>query len=257
MEKNEQCSVVRDLLPNYVEKLTNEPTNHFIEEHLSNCEECSAEYAAMMSHLEAEKVPDSQQREAVKYLKKTKYRYLVKGILLSIGIIALVVTLIIDLAVNHHLTWSLLVGVSVLYAYIVGFTAVFSSSGKLIKALAAATVLLLPYLFTLEKIINLAILDTPYDWFISLALPIGCIWIVICWIPVIMMRLLKLNYWSTYGILLLLGAVGSVLTNAIAKGQSLSYAFWDDFQWITTICVFIAGIICFVIGYFIKGNRKH
>ena len=30
MKKNEECEIVRDLLPSYLEKLTNEKTNEFI-----------------------------------------------------------------------------------------------------------------------------------------------------------------------------------------------------------------------------------
>ena len=32
MRENKECKIVQDLLPNYIEKLTNEETNQFIEE---------------------------------------------------------------------------------------------------------------------------------------------------------------------------------------------------------------------------------
>ena len=34
------CKIVQDLLPNYIEKLTDEETNKYIEEHIKECEEC-------------------------------------------------------------------------------------------------------------------------------------------------------------------------------------------------------------------------
>ena len=34
------CEVVRDLFPSYIDELTNEVTNHMIEEHLKECENC-------------------------------------------------------------------------------------------------------------------------------------------------------------------------------------------------------------------------
>ena len=40
MKEKRDCKLVLDLLPNYIEKLTNEETNNFIEEHLKGCEEC-------------------------------------------------------------------------------------------------------------------------------------------------------------------------------------------------------------------------
>ena len=33
-----KCKIVTDLLPNYIENLTSEDTNKFIEEHLNSCE---------------------------------------------------------------------------------------------------------------------------------------------------------------------------------------------------------------------------
>ena len=40
--KEKNCKVIQDLLPNYIEKLTKEETNSFIEEHLKECEECNS-----------------------------------------------------------------------------------------------------------------------------------------------------------------------------------------------------------------------
>lgn len=37
---SETCEVVKDLLPLYVENLTSEGSNQFIEEHLYSCDEC-------------------------------------------------------------------------------------------------------------------------------------------------------------------------------------------------------------------------
>ena len=40
MKEKTNCKIVQDLLPNYIENLTNEETNRFIEEHLKECPEC-------------------------------------------------------------------------------------------------------------------------------------------------------------------------------------------------------------------------
>ena len=42
MKEKTNCKIVQDLLPNYIENLTNEETNRFIEEHLKECPECHA-----------------------------------------------------------------------------------------------------------------------------------------------------------------------------------------------------------------------
>ena len=36
--KNKECNLVKDLLPNYIDKVTSNETNVFIEEHLKNCD---------------------------------------------------------------------------------------------------------------------------------------------------------------------------------------------------------------------------
>ena len=68
MNKKRDCEIVQDLLPSYIEKLTNEETNKYIEEHISACEDCKKTLESMQNDLDlgnkkAEKVE-------VKYLKK-------------------------------------------------------------------------------------------------------------------------------------------------------------------------------------------
>ena len=41
------CKIIQDLLPNYVEVLTNDETNHFIEGHLKECKNCNETYLNM------------------------------------------------------------------------------------------------------------------------------------------------------------------------------------------------------------------
>ena len=40
MKEVKDCKIVQDLLPSYIDGLTNEDTNQYIEEHLKECEEC-------------------------------------------------------------------------------------------------------------------------------------------------------------------------------------------------------------------------
>lgn len=40
MKENKDCKIIQDLLPNYIEKLTTEETNNYIEEHFKICENC-------------------------------------------------------------------------------------------------------------------------------------------------------------------------------------------------------------------------
>lgn len=86
MEKKKVCRIIEDLLPNYIEGLTNEVTNEFVEEHLKECASCQNEKQKMTEKIET-KVVHSQQKE-IDYMKKYKRKMnILKSI---IGIIVIV-----------------------------------------------------------------------------------------------------------------------------------------------------------------------
>jgi len=69
MKEELKCSIVQDLLPNYIEKLTSDDTNKAIEQHLNNCEDCKKAYEQMAAEIgNTQKVPVIE----LKFLKKVK-----------------------------------------------------------------------------------------------------------------------------------------------------------------------------------------
>lgn len=67
MKKDLICSIVQDLLPNYIEKLTSENTKQAIAQHLDTCEDCKKVYEQMVADIGTpEKVPARE----LKFLKK-------------------------------------------------------------------------------------------------------------------------------------------------------------------------------------------
>lgn len=71
MKDNLPCAVVRDLLPIYVEGLTEPETNAAVEAHLKTCPACTARLAAMRV---PEPLPEAETAKEVDYLKKVKRR---------------------------------------------------------------------------------------------------------------------------------------------------------------------------------------
>lgn len=53
--KNE-CSLVRDMLPLYLENMVSEETAAFVKEHLEGCPECAAELEAVKAGTKVEKL---------------------------------------------------------------------------------------------------------------------------------------------------------------------------------------------------------
>lgn len=76
MKERKTCKIVQDLLPNYIEELTNDETNKFIEEHLEECCECKQTLESMKKDL-AVKIT-AENKKSVKYFRKyrNKLRFL-------------------------------------------------------------------------------------------------------------------------------------------------------------------------------------
>ena len=90
MKEKRNCKIVQDLLPNYIENLTNEETNHFIEEHLKECPECQHIFDNMQKELKVN-TTKRDERE-VKYMKKLSGKMkLLKFIILALVIIYVII----------------------------------------------------------------------------------------------------------------------------------------------------------------------
>lgn len=78
MKNQLTCGIVQDLLPNYIEKLTGEETNHAVEEHLAICEDCKEAYEQMAEDMgNTGKAPVIE----LKFLKKVKRTRLLAALL--------------------------------------------------------------------------------------------------------------------------------------------------------------------------------
>lgn len=87
MKEKRDCKLVQDLLPNYIDGLTNEETNKFIEEHLNTCEECRKMLENMQKEID---VTDNKREEKeVNYIKKYNIR------LTSFKVISIIFLLIV------------------------------------------------------------------------------------------------------------------------------------------------------------------
>ena len=90
MKEKRDCKIVQDLLPNYVENLTNEETNSFIEEHLKECDECKKVLENMRKDFQTNSI--KQDNREVKYIKKYNSKLKLLRIVLLIIIILFVIT---------------------------------------------------------------------------------------------------------------------------------------------------------------------
>ncbi len=90
MNEKKDCKIVQDLLPNYIENLTNEQTNKYIEDHLKKCEECKKIYDNMKQELQIH--TEKSDKRKVNGFKK--YNSKLKGLRISLILIILLILFI-------------------------------------------------------------------------------------------------------------------------------------------------------------------
>ena len=69
---NIPCEIIQDLLPSYVDGLTNDVTNAAIEEHVESCEKCRQILEGMRDGIEKQYVPDDSDKKEIDFLKKNE-----------------------------------------------------------------------------------------------------------------------------------------------------------------------------------------
>ncbi len=90
MEKKKLCNIIKDLLPSYVENLTNDETNNFIESHIANCPECKEFLENMRKEIEVNS-PKKEEKN-FKYIKRYSKRLKIfRNILLIIALVFILI----------------------------------------------------------------------------------------------------------------------------------------------------------------------
>lgn len=82
-----ECEIIKDLLPNYIDKLTSRETNEFIEEHIKTCENCKKIYNTMKA--EFYYTQEKEETESINFFKKHKKKL---NILRTLVVILLVIS---------------------------------------------------------------------------------------------------------------------------------------------------------------------
>lgn len=108
MKENKECSIIRDLIPNYVEDLVSADTKEFIENHIKTCSECKQ----IVEEIKSEKIKvnyssNIEQSKELKYLKRYKRRKLLFKVILFV-IIGIIVIIGAFLLIKYKYTTSII-----------------------------------------------------------------------------------------------------------------------------------------------------
>ena len=113
MKNDLTCAVVRDLLPPYIEGLTEEETNEAVKSHLETCLQCRERHDAMCADTQA----DTREEKEVDYLKQVNRqgkRRTARAVLLALVIVGLILGgialdlfVVGDEATSEGMSWSI------------------------------------------------------------------------------------------------------------------------------------------------------
>lgn len=98
----ENCNIIKDLLPLYVDDLVSDDTRIFIEEHLSTCEECRKELSLLKSNLESTTNNITTEKDDVVLFKK--FSLAIKSKRIFTGILSGVISIIVVILLYAYLT---------------------------------------------------------------------------------------------------------------------------------------------------------
>ncbi len=220
MERELACEIVKDLLPLYVEGMVSDVSKKSVESHLEHCTECNEIYHDMAFGLEAE-TRHTEVQDVKRFLKKTKKMYLLYG-LGGLSLIAILVCLIVDLAINKGITWSLITGIACLFADTLVY--VLSTCKKNKGCIAMAVISIGTFcLLSAIQIATYYLMGTGTFWIFRYGLPILLLWLLVLWPPVLTGTFLKWNIWDCIALLMLLSIVGNYGTRLIT-GEYV----WND-----------------------------
>ena len=242
MERELACEIVKDLLPLYVDGIVSDVSQKSIENHLKHCTDCKEVYHNMAFHLEMETSP-TEVSDVKRFLKKTKKMYLLYG-LGGLSFIAIFVCLIVDMAVNKGITWSLIAGSSCLFADIFLYTLSTCKKNKGCIAMAVISI----GAFVLLSVIQFTqyyLIGTGTFWLFRYGLPILLLWLFVLWFPLLARTFLKWNIWDCIALFLFLVIIGNYATKLIT----------GDFVWNDVLHMqgFIGNAIGEVIGIIVFG----
>jgi len=84
MNREMICAVVRDLLPSYIDRMTEEATNAFIDQHLTECAECRAVKKSMLQQTGP---AEQAQAEFLERLRRARIRRRRRGWIIALSIL--------------------------------------------------------------------------------------------------------------------------------------------------------------------------
>lgn len=106
-ENNENCKIVQDLMPSYLENLLSDESKNFVNNHISTCNNCKTYLSLISGNISNDKEDENTDNDMnIDYLKKYRKKMtILKSVLLIvvIGIIAILISVFIKYKYNEQI----------------------------------------------------------------------------------------------------------------------------------------------------------
>lgn len=173
-------------------------------------------------------------------------------------LISIFICTLIDFILMNRLTWSLIVNGSIVFVYICLYILLEVEQNKFLKTLLAFNMLIFPFLFLIEKVVNDNYLTVPSNWFLPIAIPIVLMWSIFIWFLFLIKKYTKINIWNWFGILFFLTIflnIGMSMTLMESGSFKLvEYQWFNNDNIINISSSILCSLGCFYIGIFKKSK---
>lgn len=100
-----ECSIVRDVLPLYLENMVNEGTKVFVKEHLENCSDCAAELEHLKSGMQLDVVEAPKREHDVNVIAAVKKKISKKIVKMVAGVCLVFAVLLIAMLLYTSISY--------------------------------------------------------------------------------------------------------------------------------------------------------
>lgn len=189
--------------------------------------------------------------DVVKGVKKTMKRNFVIRTINILTILVISTCLLVNAILNRSLTWSLIVTLSLMTVQVL---AVFLSKMKIwnpFLLMCGTSSVIIAFLGLLEPTLQ----NSNYiqgSFFMSLALPLSIIWLLLIWVVVFIQMKMKWEPCYSISIFFLFGILGGVVTNILVGSEPL----WFSALTSTIPCLFLS-IIFYLLGNHLSKSRRN
>lgn len=185
--------------------------------------------------------------------KENKFGKIIAALLSSCLILAVCTCFIVNVAVSHRLTWSILVLDGCLLAAFLLLPLLLRRQKGFVMSLSFLSLLILPFLGIIEYTVSGSV--TSKGWLQGIGIPISITWLVILWVMYILYKKAHINIWFYCAIGLLLCVPGQLITNySVDVFINFSGDPVDRYinYTVNTISLLAAAGLCFIIAIYRK-----